>query len=275
MTNTVTVWCGSCSSSDRKTLQWVVKSAQCTIGSQLPATQDIYHKWCLRRSLCITGDHSHSSHRLFTLLPSGPAKEKLLPHGCQLPELFPQMLLLLFTSKSGCIIDYLQACLLLSDELWAGLLSIFPPGLGEMTRPLSNLCDFPPQPDIIPDSSVLSSVITWRSFLQPNVLHTFSEISNNKLGLFPFYPAALTILMHSIYSILPRAAAGATCIHLNRAWAHGRLCYCSVMCLITVALPVETQMDQNVCQRKELRTVRPRGLTHPNGPKPAWVTSFH
>ncbi|CAM4312390.1 unnamed protein product [Leuciscus chuanchicus] len=71
LTNCITVWYGSCSASDRKALQRVVKAAQRIAGAPLPSIEDIYRKRCLRRAGKIIKDPSHPAHRLFTLLPSG------------------------------------------------------------------------------------------------------------------------------------------------------------------------------------------------------------
>ncbi|KAG5852656.1 hypothetical protein ANANG_G00064880 [Anguilla anguilla] len=71
LTNCITVWYGSCSASDRKALQRVVKTAQRITSSALPAIQTVQHKRCLRKARSIARDTSHPSHRLFALLPSG------------------------------------------------------------------------------------------------------------------------------------------------------------------------------------------------------------
>ena len=78
LTNCITVWYGSCSASDRKVLQRVVKAAQCITGAPLPAIEDIYRKRCLKRAGKIIKDSNHPAHRLFTLLPSGRRYRSLL-----------------------------------------------------------------------------------------------------------------------------------------------------------------------------------------------------
>ncbi|KAI4890520.1 hypothetical protein NFI96_010035, partial [Prochilodus magdalenae] len=71
LTNCISVWYGSCSASDRKALQRVVKTAQRITGTQLPTIESVYQKRCLSRARSIIKDPSHPNHELFTLLPSG------------------------------------------------------------------------------------------------------------------------------------------------------------------------------------------------------------
>ncbi|KAK3518583.1 hypothetical protein QTP70_004082 [Hemibagrus guttatus] len=71
LTNCITVWYGNCSVADRKALQQEVKTAQCIIGTPLPAIEDIQKKRCLRRAHSILKDSSHPAHSLFKLLSSG------------------------------------------------------------------------------------------------------------------------------------------------------------------------------------------------------------
>ena len=71
LTNCISVWYGSCSVADRKSLQRVVKTAQRITGSSLPTIEAVQSKRCLRRARSIEKDSSHPSHRLFALLPSG------------------------------------------------------------------------------------------------------------------------------------------------------------------------------------------------------------
>ena len=70
LTGSITAWYGNCSASDRKALQRVVRTAQYITGAKLPANQDLYprQKKALKK---IVKDSSHSSHRLFSLLPHG------------------------------------------------------------------------------------------------------------------------------------------------------------------------------------------------------------
>ncbi|KAK3544419.1 hypothetical protein QTP86_011157 [Hemibagrus guttatus] len=72
LTNCIKVWYGNCSVAARKALQQEVKTAQCIIGTPLPAIEDIQKKRCLRRAHSILKDSSHPAHSLFKLLPSGP-----------------------------------------------------------------------------------------------------------------------------------------------------------------------------------------------------------
>ena len=71
LTGCFTACYGNCSASDRKALQRVVRTAQYITGAQLPATQDLYTRWCQRKALKIVKDSRHTSHRLFSLLPHG------------------------------------------------------------------------------------------------------------------------------------------------------------------------------------------------------------
>ena len=71
LTNCISVWFGSCSVADRKTLQRVVKTAQRITGSPLPTIEAVQRKRCLRKARSIEKDSSHPNHRLFALLPSG------------------------------------------------------------------------------------------------------------------------------------------------------------------------------------------------------------
>ena len=68
LTNCISVWYGSCSVTDRKSLQRVVKTAQRITGSSLPTLEAIQHKRCLQRARSIVKDSSHPSHSL----PSSP-----------------------------------------------------------------------------------------------------------------------------------------------------------------------------------------------------------
>ncbi|XP_063344797.1 interferon-induced very large GTPase 1-like [Pelmatolapia mariae] len=76
----ITVWFGNCATSDRKTLQRIVGTAEKIIGVSLPSIEDIYTTRCIRKATSIVADRTHPSHTLFTLLPSGKrtyVKEKL------------------------------------------------------------------------------------------------------------------------------------------------------------------------------------------------------
>ena len=62
---------GAQTTTDRKALQRVVRTAQYITGAKLPAIQDLYTRRCQRKDLKIVKDSSHPSHRLFSLLPHG------------------------------------------------------------------------------------------------------------------------------------------------------------------------------------------------------------
>ncbi|XP_072094357.1 uncharacterized protein [Mobula birostris] len=77
ITECILVSYGSCTVSDRKALQRVVKTAQRIIGTQLLTVENIYHKRCLGRVKSIIKDASHPNYGLFTLLPSGRRSRSL------------------------------------------------------------------------------------------------------------------------------------------------------------------------------------------------------
>lgn len=59
----------SCTMSDRKALQRIVRGAERVIGVVLPSVQELFESRCRSRTLNIVRDLSH--HKLFELLPSG------------------------------------------------------------------------------------------------------------------------------------------------------------------------------------------------------------
>ena len=67
VTGYITAWYGSCSASDHKALQRVVRTAGYITGAQLPAIQDLYNRGCQRKAHKILRDSSHPSYRLFPL----------------------------------------------------------------------------------------------------------------------------------------------------------------------------------------------------------------
>ncbi|KAK3556678.1 hypothetical protein QTP70_013059 [Hemibagrus guttatus] len=67
----ITTWFGNCTVSDRKTLQWIVRTAEKIIRVSLPSITDIYSTHCIRKANSIVDDPTHPSHTLFTLLLSG------------------------------------------------------------------------------------------------------------------------------------------------------------------------------------------------------------
>ena len=71
LTNCISVWHGSYSVADRKSLQRVVKTAQGITASSLPTIEAVQHKSCLWRARSIVRGNSRPSHRLFALLPPG------------------------------------------------------------------------------------------------------------------------------------------------------------------------------------------------------------
>ncbi|KAI4876114.1 hypothetical protein NFI96_026138 [Prochilodus magdalenae] len=71
LSSCITAWFGNCTALDRKSLQRVVRTAEKIIGVSLPTITDIYTTRCIRKANSIVDDHTHPSHTLFTLLPSG------------------------------------------------------------------------------------------------------------------------------------------------------------------------------------------------------------
>ncbi|KAK3548208.1 hypothetical protein QTP70_005177 [Hemibagrus guttatus] len=67
----ITVWFGSATKSDSRTLQRTVWTAERIIGAPLPTLQELYTSRVRKRALKITLDPSHPGHLLFDLLPSG------------------------------------------------------------------------------------------------------------------------------------------------------------------------------------------------------------
>ena len=55
LSSCITLWFGSCTLSNRKSLQQIVNSAQRIIGASLPSLQDIYHNRLTRKALSIVG----------------------------------------------------------------------------------------------------------------------------------------------------------------------------------------------------------------------------
>ncbi len=71
LTGCIIAWYGNCTTLNRKALQRIVQMAQHIIGSELPSLQDIYTQRCVRKARKIIRDSCHTSHELFSLLPSG------------------------------------------------------------------------------------------------------------------------------------------------------------------------------------------------------------
>lgn len=64
-------WYSSCSVSDKKALQRIVRGAEGVIGVSLPSVQELFQSRCRSRALNIVGDPPHPLHKYFELLPSG------------------------------------------------------------------------------------------------------------------------------------------------------------------------------------------------------------
>ncbi|KAG5285829.1 hypothetical protein AALO_G00007940, partial [Alosa alosa] len=70
LTGSIITWYGNSTVRDCSTLQRVVRSAECTIRTQLPALQDIYSRRVLLRAQKILKDSSHPNNGLFLPLKS-------------------------------------------------------------------------------------------------------------------------------------------------------------------------------------------------------------
>ncbi|KAK3508735.1 hypothetical protein QTP70_004280 [Hemibagrus guttatus] len=79
LSSCITAWFGNCTASDRKTLQWIVKTAEKIIGVSLPFITDMYATRCIRKANSIVDNPTHPSHTLFTLMPSGRDTEAFGP----------------------------------------------------------------------------------------------------------------------------------------------------------------------------------------------------
>ncbi|XP_066515057.1 butyrophilin-like protein 3 [Hoplias malabaricus] len=86
---------------DHKALQRVVKTAQRTIGTELPTIEDIYHKHCLGKARNIVKDITHPNHGLFSLLPSGRHYRSLRSRTSRLRKsFFPEAVILMNTIQT-------------------------------------------------------------------------------------------------------------------------------------------------------------------------------
>ena len=91
LTGNITAWYGNTSMQDRKALQRVVRSAERTLGGQLPNLNNIYTKRCKTRTSSILRDPSHPNNRLFTQLRSGNRYRSLMAKTERLRKsFFPQ-----------------------------------------------------------------------------------------------------------------------------------------------------------------------------------------
>ncbi|KAI4872588.1 hypothetical protein NFI96_002178 [Prochilodus magdalenae] len=80
LSSCITASFGNCTASDRQSLQREVRTAEKIIGVSLPTITDIYTTRCIRKTTSIVDDHTHPSHTLFTLLPSGKRKAQQRIH---------------------------------------------------------------------------------------------------------------------------------------------------------------------------------------------------
>ncbi len=71
LTSCITVWCGNCSATGRKTLQRTVNTAEKIISAPLPSILDIFLTRCSSKANSIVKEPTHPSHSLFQLLPYG------------------------------------------------------------------------------------------------------------------------------------------------------------------------------------------------------------
>ncbi len=91
LTSCITVWYGNCSAADRKTLQLTVNTAAKIIGAPLPSIQNICLTQCSSKAKSIVKDHTHLSHSLFQLLPSGRRYRSIRARSARLlNSFFPQ-----------------------------------------------------------------------------------------------------------------------------------------------------------------------------------------
>uniref|UniRef100_A0A3Q3IXN5 Reverse transcriptase domain-containing protein n=1 Tax=Monopterus albus TaxID=43700 RepID=A0A3Q3IXN5_MONAL len=70
LTSCITVWYGSTTAMDRKSLQRVVKTVEKITRTALPSLQSIYHRRVCRKAASILKDPTHPQHGLFTPQPS-------------------------------------------------------------------------------------------------------------------------------------------------------------------------------------------------------------
>nr|XP_023653079.1 tripartite motif-containing protein 16-like [Paramormyrops kingsleyae] len=66
LTSCISVWFGSASAADQKSLQRIVKAAGNIIGASLPSLQEIFHKRCIRKASRIVLDSSPPTRTLCT-----------------------------------------------------------------------------------------------------------------------------------------------------------------------------------------------------------------
>uniref|UniRef100_A0AAV2M6X1 LAGLIDADG homing endonuclease n=1 Tax=Knipowitschia caucasica TaxID=637954 RepID=A0AAV2M6X1_KNICA len=78
LTYGLVVWFSSCTKAEKQAIQRVVKTVGKIIGAPPPEISSVYTSRCLWRCHNIIKDHSHPTHRLFHLLPSGRRYRSLL-----------------------------------------------------------------------------------------------------------------------------------------------------------------------------------------------------
>lgn len=71
LTNYMTAWYSSCTKVAERALQWVVKTAQVIVGTELPSLEHLQKTRCVRRAKNIIKDITQPGHNLFKLPPSG------------------------------------------------------------------------------------------------------------------------------------------------------------------------------------------------------------
>ncbi|KAK3511721.1 hypothetical protein QTP70_020725 [Hemibagrus guttatus] len=62
LSSCITAWFGNCTASDRKTLQWIVKTAEMIFGVSLPSIMDVYSTRCIRKTALWTTPHTPHTH---------------------------------------------------------------------------------------------------------------------------------------------------------------------------------------------------------------------
>ncbi|XP_059829764.1 uncharacterized protein LOC132396201 [Hypanus sabinus] len=96
LSSCITTWFGNYTTSDCKTMQWIVKSAEKIIRVSLPAIIDIYITCCIRKANSIMKDPTHPLYKLFSLLPSGKRHRSIWALTTRLcNSIFPQAIRLL------------------------------------------------------------------------------------------------------------------------------------------------------------------------------------
>ncbi|KAK3507134.1 hypothetical protein QTP70_008532 [Hemibagrus guttatus] len=84
----ITAWFGNYTLLDCKTLQQIVRTAGKIIGVSLSSITDIYSTHCICKANSIVDDHTHPSHTLFSLLPSGKRCRSIRTHTTRLLNSF-------------------------------------------------------------------------------------------------------------------------------------------------------------------------------------------